>query len=32
MGRPMKTWLITVVEQSRKVELNEGDANNRLRW
>ena len=28
-GRPKKTWLRAVVEQSRKVGLNLGDANNR---
>ena len=32
MGRPKKTWLIAVVEQSRNVGLNVGDANNRSRW
>ena len=31
-GRPKKTWLKTVVEQSRNVGLNVGDANNRSRW
>ena len=31
-GRPKKTWLKTVVEQSRKVGLNVSDANNRSRW
>ena len=28
-GRPTKTWLRAVIEQSRKVGLNESDANNR---
>ena len=32
MGRPKNTWLKAVIEQSRKVWLNEGDANNRSRW
>ena len=32
IGKPRKTWLRAVVEQSRKVGLNEGDANNRSRW
>ena len=27
--RPKKTWLMTVVEQSRKVGLNDSDDNNR---
>ena len=27
-GRPKKTWLRVVIEWSRKVELNESDANN----
>ena len=31
-GGPMKTWLRAVIEQSRKVGLNECDANNRSRW
>ena len=31
-GRPKKTWLKAVIEQSRKVGLNEGDANNPSRW
>ena len=31
-GRPKKTCLRAVVEQSRKVGLNESDANNRSRW
>ena len=31
-GRPKKTWLRAVVEQSRKVGLNGSDANNRSRW
>ena len=31
-GRPKKTWLRAVVEQSRKVWLNTSDANNRTRW
>ena len=31
MGRPMKTRLKVIIEQSRKVGLNEGDANNRSR-
>ena len=31
-GRPKKTWLKGVVEQSRKVGLNESDANSRSRW
>ena len=31
-GRPNKTWLIAVIEQSRKVGLNESDTNNRSRW
>ena len=31
-GRPKKTWLKAVVEQSRKVGLNEDDASNRSRW
>ena len=31
-GRPKKTWLKAVLEQSRKVGLNESDANNRSRW
>ena len=31
-GRPKKTWLKAVMEQSRKVGLNESDANNRSRW
>ena len=31
-GRPKKTWLVTVVEQSRKVGLNESDSNNRSTW
>ena len=31
-GRPKKTWLRAVIEQSRKVGLNVGDANNRSRW
>ena len=31
-GRPKKTWLRAVVEQSRKVGLNVSDANNRSRW
>ena len=31
-GRPMKTWLIAVVEQSRKVGLNESDASRCSRW
>ena len=30
-GRPKKTWLKAVIEQSRKVGLNESDANNRSR-
>ena len=30
--RPKKTWLKTVIEQSRKVVLNDSDANNRSRW
>ena len=28
-GRPKKTWLKAIVEQSRKVGLNDRDANNR---
>ena len=28
-SRPKKTWLIAVIEQSRKDGLNESDANNR---
>ena len=31
-GRPKKTWLRAVVEQSRKVGLNISDANNRSTW
>ena len=31
-GRPKKTWLKAVVEQSRKLGLNVSDANNRSRW
>ena len=31
-GRPRKTWLKTVVEQSGKVGLNVSDANNHSRW
>ena len=31
-GRPKKTWLRAVIEWSRKVGLNVGDANNRSRW
>ena len=31
-GRPKKTWLVTVVEQSRKVGLNVVDASNRSKW
>ena len=31
-SRPKKTWQRAVVEQSRKVGLNESDANNRSRW
>ena len=31
-GRPRKTWLKSVIEQSRKVGLNECDANNCSRW
>ena len=31
-GRPMKTWLKTVVEQSRKVGQNASDANNYSCW
>ena len=31
-GRPKKTWLRAVIEQSRKVGLNENDANNCSRW
>ena len=31
-GRPKKTWLTAVVEQSRKGRLSESDANNRSRW
>ena len=31
-GRPNKTWLRAVVEQSRQVGLNVTDANNRSRW
>ena len=31
-GRPKKTWLKAVIEQSRKVGLNESYANNRSRW
>ena len=31
-GRPKNTWLKTVVEQSRKVGLNVGDANSHSRW
>ena len=30
-GRPKKTWQNAVIEQSRKVGLNEGGANNRSR-
>ena len=32
MGRPKKTWLRAVIEQSRNVGLNTSDANNRSRW
>ena len=32
MGRPKKTWLTVVVEQSRKVWMDASDANSRLRW
>ena len=32
MARPKKTRHKAVVEHSRKVDLNESDANNRLRW
>ena len=32
IGRPTKTWLKAVVEQSRKVGLNESDANKHSRW
>ena len=32
IGRPKKIWLVTVVEQSRKVGLNVSDASNRSRW
>ena len=31
-GRPKKTRLSAAMEESRKVELNECDANNRSRW
>ena len=31
-GRPKKTWLIPVVEQSRKVGLNVSGADNHSRW
>ena len=31
-GRPKNTWLKAVVEQNRKVGLNESDANDRSRW
>ena len=31
-GRPKKTWLKADGEQSRKVGLNECDANNHSRW
>ena len=31
MDRPKKTWLKAVVEQGRKVGLNESDANNQSR-
>ena len=31
-GRPKKTWLKAVIEQSRKGGLSEYDANNRSRW
>ena len=31
-GRQKKTWLRAVVEQSRTVGLNVGNANNRSRW
>ena len=30
--RPKKTWLNAFVEHSRKLGLNEGDADNRSRW
>ena len=32
IGRPTKTWLRAVTEQSVKVGLNEIDANNRSKW
>ena len=31
-GRPKKSWLKAVIEQSRKVGLNENDANSCSRW
>ena len=31
MGRPKNTWLEAVIEQSRRVGLNESDADNHLR-
>ena len=31
-GRPTKTWLKAVVEQSRKVRLNASETNSRSRW
>ena len=32
IGRSKKTWLIAVVEQSRKVGLNESDDNSHSKW
>ena len=32
MGRPKNTWLKAVIEQIRKVRLDEGDANKCSRW
>ena len=31
-GRPKKTWIRVYMEQSRKVGLNESDANKHSRW